>query len=56
MLLDKGENILYLTHRIPELDHLLPVFVEIWNAIHAPDVSFGEEADIAKVYKYIHTR
>ena len=38
MLLDKGENILYLSHKIPELDQLLQVFVEIWQAIHAPDV------------------
>lgn len=38
MLLDKGENILYLSHKIPELDNLLQVFVEIWQAIHAPDV------------------
>ena len=38
MLLDKGENILYLSHKIPELDQLLHVFVEIWQAIHAPDV------------------
>jgi len=39
MLLDKGENILYLSHKIPELDQLLQVFVEIWQAIHAPDVA-----------------
>ena len=38
MLLDKGENILYLSHKIPEMDHLLQVFVEIWQTIHAPDV------------------
>ena len=38
MLLDKGENILYLSHKMPELDPLLQVFVEIWQAIHAPDV------------------
>ena len=38
MLLDKGENIMYLSHKIPEMDHLLQVFVEIWQTIHAPDV------------------
>ena len=38
MLLDKGENILYLSHKIPELNELVQVFVEIWQSIHAPDV------------------
>ena len=38
MLLDKGENLLYLSHNIPEMDKLLQVFVEIWQCINAPDV------------------
>ena len=41
MLLDKGENILYLSHKIAELDQLMQVFVEIWQAVHAPDVMAG---------------
>jgi hypothetical protein len=43
MLLDKGENILYLSHKIPEMDDLTQVFVEIWNAVHAPDVAMSDE-------------
>jgi TolA-binding protein len=33
-----GENILYHSHKIPEFDHLLPLFVDIWSPVHAPDV------------------
>jgi len=56
MLLDKGENILYLSHKIPEFDFLTLVFVEIWNVIHAPDVHFGDEDDVSNVFKYIKNR
>ncbi len=56
MLLDKGENILYLSHKIPEFDELLPIFVEIWNAVHAPDVPFGTDDHVAKVLNVIQMR
>ncbi|KZR96239.1 Uncharacterized protein APZ42_009531, partial [Daphnia magna] len=39
MLLDKGENILYLSHKIPEMDDLVQVFVEIWHTVHDPSVA-----------------
>ena len=62
MLLDKGENILYLSHKIPELDQLLQVFVEIWQAIHAPDLMAIPERQkaidkiISKVVTHIRRR
>ncbi|XP_046637528.1 uncharacterized protein LOC124315861 [Daphnia pulicaria] len=56
MLLDKGENILYLSHKIPEMDDLTQVFVEIWNAVHAPDVAMSDESAQAKVYRYMKLR
>jgi hypothetical protein len=56
MLLDKGENILYLSHKIPEMDDLTQVFVEIWNAVHAPDVAMSDESAQAKVYSHIELR
>ena len=56
MLLDKGENILYLSHKIPEMDDLLNVFVEIWNAVHAPDAIRGDESGQALVYQFVKTR
>ena len=56
MLLDKGENILYLSHKIPEMDDLTQVFVEIWNAVHAPDVAMSDENAQAKVYRYMKLR
>ncbi|EFX80511.1 hypothetical protein DAPPUDRAFT_51340, partial [Daphnia pulex] len=56
MLLDKGENILYLSHKIPEMDDLTQVFVEIWNAVHAPDVAMSDESAQATVYRFIKLR
>lgn len=56
MLLDKGENILYLSHKIPELDELLQVFVEIWTGVHAPDVLLGDDRDVALVHRFIRAR
>ena len=56
LLLDKGENVLYLSHSLPELDDLMMVFVEIWNCVHAPDVAFGTERDVAQVLKHIQMR
>ena len=56
MLLDKGENILYLSHKIPEMDDLTQVFVEIWNAVHASDVAMSDESAQAKVYRCMKLR
>ena len=51
-----GENILYLSHKIPEFDHLLPLFVDIWSAVHAPDVLQGSERDCRIVVDHIRSR
>lgn len=56
MLLDKGDNILYLSHNIPELKLLSPLLLEIWQAVHAPDVQFGLPQDIIQVVMYIKCR
>ncbi|CAG7690596.1 unnamed protein product, partial [Allacma fusca] len=56
MLLDKGENILYLSHNIPDLRYICPIFVEIWNAVHAPDVLEGRPEDVSLVAKFIKER
>ena len=61
MLLDKGENLLYLSHNIPEMDKLLQVFVEIWQCINAPDVlakflAGGKEVVIDMVVPHIRKR
>lgn len=36
MLLDKGNNMLYLSHDLPWLDKLLPVYVYIWQWVNQP--------------------
>ena len=51
-----GENILYLSHKIPEFDHLLPLFVDIWSAVHAPAVLQGSERDCRIVVDHIRVR
>jgi preprotein translocase subunit SecA len=38
MTLDKGENVLYMSHNIPELYDLMNLFVQIWTFVNAPDV------------------
>ena len=48
MLLDKGHNILYLSHVIPGMDALEPLYVYIWNLAHAKDIS-GSTDDIALI-------
>ncbi|XP_045022952.1 uncharacterized protein LOC116934018 isoform X1 [Daphnia magna] len=53
MLLDKGENILYLSHKIPEMDDLVQVFVEIWHTVHDPSVAAGDERAQATVYESV---
>ncbi len=39
MLLDKGHNVLYLSHTVAGLDVLELIFVLIWNLVHAKDAS-----------------
>uniref|UniRef100_A0A0P6FGI2 Helicase c-terminal domain containing protein n=2 Tax=Daphnia magna TaxID=35525 RepID=A0A0P6FGI2_9CRUS len=56
MLLDKGENILYLSHKIPEMDDLVQVFVEIWHTVHDPSVTAGDERAQATVYESVKER
>ena len=56
MLLDKSINVLYLSHDIPDFEYFNIVFFEIWQAVHAPDVYRGSEADIAIVVKYVKER
>ena len=56
MLLDKGENILYLSHKIPEMEDLMAVFVEVWAVVHDEEVAFGDETCQANVYRYIKNR
>lgn len=36
MLLDKGENVLYISHDLPEMYDLFALFVHIWSAVNAP--------------------
>ncbi|KAJ6644140.1 Protein translocase subunit SecA [Pseudolycoriella hygida] len=39
LLLDKGSNILYISHSIPELRHLRSVFLLIWRTVNAHRIS-----------------
>nr|CAG4647775.1 EOG090X03KZ [Moina brachiata] len=44
MLLDKGENVLYISHDLPEMHDLLALFVDVWAAVNAPHAP--EPADV----------
>ncbi|XP_046647765.1 uncharacterized protein LOC124337788 [Daphnia pulicaria] len=47
LTLDKGENVLYLSHNIPEMYDLMGLFVHIWTTVNAPDVvRLAESSDI----------
>eukprot|EP00112_Aurelia_sp_Birch-Aquarium-sp1_P011667 Seg2454.7 transcript_id=Seg2454.7/GoldUCD/mRNA.D3Y31 product="Protein translocase subunit SecA" protein_id=Seg2454.7/GoldUCD/D3Y31 len=48
MLLDKAENVLYLSHEIPDLQALEPVFVFIWSFVHGKGL-LGTEDDFGLV-------
>jgi hypothetical protein len=42
-----GENVLYMSHNIPEMYDLLHLFVQIWTIVNAPDVvHLAESSDI----------
>ena len=57
MLLDKGDNVLYLSHSISDLRYLRRLYIEIWSAVHGSDY---EEMDsniaILKVVEYLRNR
>lgn len=38
MLLDKGDNTLYLSHDITDFRHLRHLYVEIWTAVNSPNI------------------
>ncbi|XP_063728185.1 protein translocase subunit SecA-like [Symsagittifera roscoffensis] len=48
MLIDKGNNTLYLSHNIPGMDALEPLYVHMWTVAHAHGVT-GSEKDVAAI-------
>ena len=48
MLLDKAENVLYLSHDISDFDALEPLFVYIWSFVHDKDLA-GTDEDVELV-------
>ena len=46
MLLDKGHNVMYLSHSLPGMDTLEPLRVFIWNLVHGKDVAGDSEGDM----------
>ena len=49
LLLDNGQNLLILSHQIPNMDSLEAVFVYIWNFVHSKDGRYGTEDDVKAV-------
>lgn len=47
LLLDKGNNILYLSQDLPDLDEIENIFILIWQWINQ---QFSENEDLSKVY------
>eukprot|EP00794_Sanderia_malayensis_P008650 gene8650-9581_t len=45
MLLDNAENVLYLSHDIPDLDALEPIFVYVWSFVHGKEM-YGTKSDV----------
>ena len=48
MLLDKAENVLYLSHDICDFDALEPLFVYIWSFVHGKGLA-GTDQDVERV-------
>lgn len=53
MLLDKGNNILYLSHDLGDMDKLQAIFIFIWQLINKPDVHFLEKIDVETIYSAV---
>lgn len=51
MLLDKGDNTLYLSHEILDFRHLRHLYVEIWNAVNSPTIHFHNEKEFIEIVK-----
>ena len=57
MLIDKSDNILYLSHPIPDLRRLRMLYVEIWVAVNDPSIqSFHLSEKILRVLEYIRKK
>jgi preprotein translocase subunit SecA len=51
MLVDKGENMLYLPHALPELNALHSIYLEIWSLVNAQDfLGLPDEQDELRDY------
>ncbi|XP_055382773.1 uncharacterized protein LOC129612941 [Condylostylus longicornis] len=49
MLLDKGNNMLYLSHDMPDFDKLESVYVYIWQWVNKPASSYSELSNVFNV-------
>lgn len=54
LILDKGDNTLYLGHDIPDFRHLLPIYIHIWAAAQNPNS--GEEGWNKRVVEIIKNK
>lgn len=52
MLVDKGENMLYLPHALPELNTLHSIYLEIWSLVNAQDF-FGLPDEQDELHDYL---
>ena len=52
MILDKGKNVLYLSHDIPGMEALTPLFVKIWTYVHGRGFT-GIKEDEKQVYEAV---
>ena len=50
MILDKGKNVLYLSHDIPGTEYLTPLYVRIWIYAHTRGAT-GSKENIQQVYE-----
>ena len=53
MLLDKSQHMLYLSQHIPGLEHLEPLYVNVWTAVNGPDVQRGTEEEVQTIKSFI---
>ncbi len=53
MLLDKGDNTLYLSHEMIDFRHLRHLYVEIWTAVNSPDINEYEEVEFSEIVENI---